>query len=509
MTGQRYSSPTSLRCTQKVKITTSWRNLPKEWIKFSLFSVLLVKLTLYVFYLSFPVLIFFCLWIIISKAIICFWVWFIYFSSRSMAQSENPTSIAAVIISTQSGQSSQTEKTTMWIPTAVILVFIVIATILGNTLVLITTWQDRRLHKPNKYFIACLAVADLLVGILSVPIRLYLHFNHTDLIEVELCRFWSWIDILCEAASIITLTIISIDRYVKISHPFKYKSQMTTSLSIFVIFFIWLTSAVFATLGQFSYGGSKGINALVGKGCLNDNLVYLVILAAVFFFLPTLITVTMYALIFYTVYKRQKMSRNGQLGQSLYHDQRQRGKTLLQELKTVRMLSVVVGVFIVCWGPFFIYYLLLNYQKRYMLTSLSPREQQILGNVFMVILPSFNSLCNPIIYACFDRVYFNAIKQLFQRIFCLKKTCKQTSRKAEKFRKISSTQSFPLRKHKHRGNVVSLPLNEIQEWKSCSFSWRLNLWKPFFTWDFFATWLPSKVCDLNPLEHRGTNWSGS
>ena len=44
----------------------------------------------------------------------------------------------------------------------VILISILITT--GNTLVLLATWRDRSLHQPNKYFVACLAVADLLVG---------------------------------------------------------------------------------------------------------------------------------------------------------------------------------------------------------------------------------------------------------------------------------------------------------------------------------------------------------
>ena len=31
--------------------------------------------------------------------------------------------------------------------------------ITGNILVLLATWRDRSLHQPNKYFVACLAVA--------------------------------------------------------------------------------------------------------------------------------------------------------------------------------------------------------------------------------------------------------------------------------------------------------------------------------------------------------------
>jgi hypothetical protein len=54
-----------------------------------------------------------------------------------------------------------------------LLILIIIFTVLGNTLVLVATWREKRLHQPNKYFVACLAVADLLVGILLAPIKLY------------------------------------------------------------------------------------------------------------------------------------------------------------------------------------------------------------------------------------------------------------------------------------------------------------------------------------------------
>ena len=45
--------------------------------------------------------------------------------------------------------------------------------IMGNTLVLLATWRDRSLHQPKKYLVACLAVADLLVGIFIGPAIVY------------------------------------------------------------------------------------------------------------------------------------------------------------------------------------------------------------------------------------------------------------------------------------------------------------------------------------------------
>ena len=377
-----------------------------------------------------------------------------FFNFRSMAQLENPT----IVTSTQNRQAPQLEKTPLWVATTVIQILIIIATVFGNTLVLITTWLHKRLHQPNKYFIACLAVADLLVGIFSVPIRLYLRFNMTNLMEVHLCRFWFWIDIFCEAASIITLTIISIDRHIKIRQPFKYKSQITTSRSFIIIFFIWLISAIFATLAQFSYGGSRAVFAIVGRGCLNDNLVYFTILAVLLFFLPTLIIVTMYTSIFCAAHKRKKLTRNGTLGHSFIHDQNLGWKAFRRELKTIRMLFLVVCTFIVCWGPFFIYFLLLSYQPTVAL-SLGLKNMQILETVFVNILPSFNSLCNPIIYACLDQEYNKAFKHFFRRIFCFG----TLPRKSTKLSRSSSTQISRLKKHRNRGTSTSIPACEIQD----------------------------------------------
>ena len=123
------------------------------------------------------------------------------------------------------------------------LVFILISTasITGNTLILLATWRERCLHQPNKYFIACLAVADLLVGIFIGPVRAYgQSVGHGSLRNIHLCRFILWIDNLVFSASICSLSFISFDRYLKISKPLHYRSRMTTSKSLKIIFIIWL-----------------------------------------------------------------------------------------------------------------------------------------------------------------------------------------------------------------------------------------------------------------------------
>ncbi|XP_046845935.1 beta-2 adrenergic receptor-like [Xenia sp. Carnegie-2017] len=295
--------------------------------------------------------------------------------------------------------------------TKVALFIIILATVFGNTLVLLTTWKDKRLHQPNKYFIACLAVADLLVGLFVVPVRLHMQLNMADVQPLSLCQFWMLVDGFCEAASIVTLTVISVDRYFKISYPFKYRTWMNTSKSRIIIANIWLISFVAGLFSVFTFDGSEGVISKAYSGCTNNNPVYFTVISVLFFFFPSITIVLMYTIIFYIVHKKRKMERKGKLGQShAASQQNSRGHVLMQELKTIRMLSLVVFTFILCWGPNFSLLLISLYTPEY-LSSLTQMQAAVFRNLFVVILPSINSICNPIIYACCDREYNKAFKQ--------------------------------------------------------------------------------------------------
>ena len=310
----------------------------------------------------------------------------------------------------------------------IILIFFAICTILGNTLILVTIWSERSLHQPSKYFIASLAVADLLVGMVLEPFRVYqrsLDFQSLYTMSIHLCRFTMWIDTFALSASIYTLTVISFDRFFKIRKPLQYRFRMTTSKSLKIIFIIWLISTAIATYAATPHSGSQGILLLGGKCTVYDNSekikVYYTFQGVSLFFLPTTVILVMYTLIFVVVHKRQKMLRNGELAQTC-NDQNQRS-VFLQDLKAIRMLLVVVGVFILCWGPYFIYQILWDYYP----SSFSYRRQTFIANLIIYLLSYFNSLCNPIIYACLDQTYRTAFKKLFQRMMCRPSSRRQQS----------------------------------------------------------------------------------
>jgi hypothetical protein len=126
----------------------------------------------------------------------------------------------------------------------------------------------------------------------------------------------------------------------------------------------------------------------------------------------------MYTLIFLVAHKRQKMLRNGGLGQtSNILNQR---SALLQDLKVIQMLLVVVGVFIFCWAPLFIWVMIYYDNPSSLFDSWTLSDLYLLRTLHRLVdtLPILNSIFNPLIYACLDQKYKEAFKHIFQRMMC-------------------------------------------------------------------------------------------
>ena len=239
--------------------------------------------------------------------------------------------------------------------------------------------------------------------------------------SIHFCRFMMWIDTLAVTASVYTLMFISFDRCLKISKPLQYRSKMTTSKSLKIIFIIWLISTAFATYAATPDSGSTGFLANgdifchdYDGGTLRKQDGYTTFLYASVIFLPAIVIMIMYARIFIVAHERQKMLRNGELGETST-GQNQRS-VLRQDIKIVRMLLIVVGVFFFCWLPLSICHLLFIYNPN-AFNGWSYKSYTIYRKATW-LLSLINSLCNPIIYACLDQTYREAFKHLFQKMMC-------------------------------------------------------------------------------------------
>ena len=127
-------------------------------------------------------------------------------------------------------------------------VFLIILPIPGNFLVCLAIIKDpfRNLKTPFNYFLLSLASTDLVVGTImdsvSVAFRISkgLQLNIVDIKILHILYF-----ILC-TASILILMALTVERYVAVSSPMKYKTMVTSKRAILTSLSIWLAALGFS-----------------------------------------------------------------------------------------------------------------------------------------------------------------------------------------------------------------------------------------------------------------------
>nr|XP_006815470.1 PREDICTED: 5-hydroxytryptamine receptor 1-like [Saccoglossus kowalevskii] len=307
---------------------------------------------------------------------------------------------------------------------------VVILTIVGNVLVLLAVAMERSLRSVTHYFIVNLAVADLLLGTTVLPFSATYEIIPYWPFGPAFCDVWAAVDVLCCTASINSLCVISIDRYIGVTRPLQHNMIMTKKRAAIVMALVWIFSVAISAGPLFGWRPpTKDPNICP----LTDSLDYVLFSVAGSFYIPLIIILVLY----YRIYReaiiqtRSLMAGEKSTGKgknditlrihtaqprTINNARKNRSKSqttgLTQKLqrfnkekKAAKTLGIVVGVFIVCWLPFF---MLLP------ITSICGKSCFPPELVFKIAfwLGYCNSCLNPIIYALSNRSFKRAFKRI-------------------------------------------------------------------------------------------------
>ncbi|GFS01946.1 orphan G-protein coupled receptor 23 [Elysia marginata] len=348
-------------------------------------------------------------------------------------------------------------KVTYFIPLVLVYALIFVTGITGNSLVVAVLSFGRAGRCVTFPCLISMAWADNLFLLVCVPYAVVNHFfSHWSLTRF-LCKLSGFVEHLTANATVLSLILISVERYLVIAHPISAKRYCTSKTTRIALLCTWLAAFLmacpaFAVMGTESstfYNNSSSVVVVMcaDLGVSHDGRVaYALWKLASLFIVPTAILVFCYVKCIHVLWSSTRqletmtsnnMNRSpfrggyesSQVELTAYGNSSHATATILRSSPSLRagekalqarkqvikMLIIIIVVFFVAWGP----KLVLAVLKKYQVSFLYFPSAFVIERIFN-ILPYVQSSINPIIYVFMSR----NIRSSIQHAACLLCACK-------------------------------------------------------------------------------------
>ncbi|RZF44133.1 hypothetical protein LSTR_LSTR012955 [Laodelphax striatellus] len=311
----------------------------------------------------------------------------------------------------------------------VVLWLLFVAIVAGNSAVLVTLLLSKARRSRMNFFIMHLAIADLLVGLVSVLPDIIWRMTVSWVAGNLACKAVRFMQAVVIYSSTYVLVALSIDRLDAITRPMNFSGSWRRAKLLVIA--SWLISFLFSSPIMVLYEEREIQGRLQCWIELAEPWqwrLYMSLVTVTVFLVPAIVIAVCYALIVHTIWTKSRQlmpppppphpasSSSQQPTSPLNHCAHpeevelrrasSRGIIPRAKIKTVKMTFVIVFVFVVCWCPYLVFDLL-------QVWGFVPRTQtSIAVATFIQSLAPLNSAANPIIYCLFSTHVCRAIRKI-------------------------------------------------------------------------------------------------
>ncbi|MBN3325159.1 NTR1 protein, partial [Atractosteus spatula] len=324
---------------------------------------------------------------------------------------------------------------------------------LGNSITLYTLVRRKTLQNLQStvhYHLASLAVSDILILLLCMPIELYnfIWVHYPWAFGGAVCKGYYFLRDGCSYATALNIASLSVERYMAICHPFKAKSIMSRSRTKKLISAIWVASFLLATPMLFTMGQTYTNNVHICTTIVSTHTAKIVLQVNAFlsFIFPMVVISVLNSIIanqliemFKQAAQDSRVSASG--GNATILSVAVEPSRVQSLRHGVKVLRAVVIAFVVCWLPYHIRRLMYCY-----VTHWTDLLYDFYHYFYMVtnVLFYVSSTINPILYnlvsANYRQIFLSTLS--FLCLPCQRRRRRKQPAMARHSNSISSNHTF-------------------------------------------------------------------
>ncbi|NWI14770.1 AA3R protein, partial [Crypturellus soui] len=282
---------------------------------------------------------------------------------------------------------------------------IALLAILGNTLVIWAVKLNPALRNATVYFISSLALADIAIGVLVVPLAVVVSLGIR--VHFHTCLFMCCLMVIFCYASVLSLLAIAVDRYLRVKLPIRYKIISTERRIWLALGLCWSVSVLAGLIPMFGWNNQR-LGSAELLSCQFVSVMKMDYMVYFGFFMWTLVPLAvmcaLYAEVFYMIRTKLSQGSSSARGAGAFYG---------QEFRTAKSLALVLFLFAISWLPLCI----MNCISYFYPKRSIPQPWMYLG----ILLSHANSAMNPILYACRIKKFKNSYLLILRsHILCKK-----------------------------------------------------------------------------------------